>query len=114
MSRILLLLCLLAFVPVYAQSQYTISADNVPFRKVIKQIERYGEYYFTYRTDVIRHDVRVTVHVKNGTIDDVMKQTLKGLGLIYLIVGNIITVAPDTTTIRIQKQELLVITGKVF
>lgn len=114
MTRILLMLCWVALVPVYAQSQYTISAENVPLKKVMKQIERYGEYYFAYRTEFLQHDVRVTVHVTNGTIDDVMKQALRGLGLDYLIVGNMITVRPDTSYANIHKQVLLTITGKVI
>jgi len=115
MTRILLMLCLVAFVSHYAQSQtYTISAENVPLRKVMKQIERYGRYYFAYRTEFLQHDERVTVHVTNGTIDDVMKQALKGLGLSYLIVGNMITVRPDSTYAQIHKQELLTITGKII
>lgn len=108
------MLCLLAFVGVYAQSQYNISADNVPVRRVFKQIERYSEYYFTFRSDVLPHDTRVTVHVKNGTIDDVMKQVLKDLKLIYRIYGNMITVARDTSEAQIQKQEFLTISGKVL
>jgi TonB-linked SusC/RagA family outer membrane protein len=115
MAKILLLLCLLAFVTVGAQSQtYTISVDNVPFRKVIKLIELNKMHYFTYKTGAVPPEERVTVHVTNGSIDDVMKQALKGLGLIYLVVGNIITIAPDSTSERIQKQGLLVITGKVL
>jgi TonB-linked SusC/RagA family outer membrane protein len=114
MTRILLMLCLVAFVPVYAQSQYNISVENVPLKKVMKQIERYGEYYFAYRTEFLQHDERVTVHVTNGTIDEVMKQALKGLALKYLIVGNMITVRPDTSNAHIHKQNLLTITGKVI
>lgn len=109
------MLCLVAFVSADAQSQtYTISADNVPLRKVMKQIERYGRFYFAYRTEFVQHDERVTVHVTNGTIDDVMKQALKGLGLEYLIVGKMITVRPDSTYAQIYKQELLTITGKII
>lgn len=113
MSRFLLMLCLVAFVPVYAQSQYNISVDKVPLKKVFKLIERNGEYYFTYRTDAIPLDARVTVHVNNGSIDEVMKQALKDLALIYRIYGNLITVARDSTQIQIQKPELLTITGKI-
>lgn len=113
MSRFLLMLCLVAFVPVYAQSQYNISVDKVPLKKVIKLIERNNEYYFTYRTDAIPHDARVTVHVKNGSIDDVMKQALKDLPLIYRIYDNMITVARDSSLPDIQKQELLTITGNI-
>lgn len=109
------MLCLVACVPVYAQSQtYTISVDNVPLKKVMKQIEKYGNYYFAYRTEFVQHANRVTVHVKNGTIDEVMQQALKGLGLNYLIVGNMITVRPDSTFAQVRQQELITVTGQVI
>lgn len=115
MTRILLLFCMVACLPVYAQQsqKITISVDNVPLKKVIKQIERYEKYFFAYRTEFIPQTSRVTVHVKDGTIDDVMKQALKGLGLSYLIVGNIITVRPDSTAPRFREPELLIIDGYV-
>jgi TonB-linked SusC/RagA family outer membrane protein len=92
---------------VYAQSKkITISVDNVPLRKVIKLIERY-EYFFAYRTEFLLHANRVSVHVKDGTIEEVMEQALKGTGLNYLIVGNMITVRPDSTTPRIRQPEQL-------
>ncbi len=114
MTRILLLICLVACLSVYAQEsqKITISADNVPLRKVIKQIERYG-YYFAYRTEFLQHANHVSVHIKDGTIEEVMTQALKGLGLNYLIVGNMITVRPDSSATSIQKPELFSIEGLV-
>jgi TonB-dependent SusC/RagA subfamily outer membrane receptor len=113
MTRILLLLCLVACFPVYAQSQITISVDNVPLRKVFKQIERYEKYFFAYRTEFLQNANRVTVHVKDGTIEEVMEQALKGLGLNYLIVGNMITVRPDSSAALFHQQELLTINGLI-
>jgi TonB-dependent starch-binding outer membrane protein SusC len=113
MTRILLLICLVACIPVYAQSQkITISVDNVPLRKVIKQIERY-DYFFVFRTEFLQHANHVSVHIKDGTIDEVMKQALKGLGLNYLIMGNIITVRPDSSAAPVRKPELFTIEGLV-
>ncbi|HEX6432278.1 MAG TPA: TonB-dependent receptor plug domain-containing protein, partial [Niastella sp.] len=113
MIRILLLICLVACLPVYAQSQkITISVDNVPLKKVMKQMERY-KYAFVCRAEYLQNANRVTVHIKDGTIDDVMKQALKGLGLDYLIVGNIITVRLDSTATPLHKPELFTIDGFV-
>lgn len=109
------MLCFVACVPVYAQSQsYTIRVDDVPLKKVIKEIEKYGQYYFVYRAEYVKHADRVTVHVKNGTIDQVMQQALKGLGLSYLIVANSIAVRPDSSYPHIHKQQLFTITGQVI
>ncbi|OQP62380.1 hypothetical protein A3860_28905 [Niastella vici] len=109
------MLCLVACFPVYAQSQnyFTISVDDVPLRKVFKLIERSGDYYFAYRTEYLQNAHRVSVHVKEGTIHEVMKQALKGLGLNYLIVGNMITVRPDSSMPLIQQPNLLTIEGRI-
>jgi TonB-linked SusC/RagA family outer membrane protein len=111
------MLCLVACFPVYAQSQkITIQVDDVPLRKVIKLIERTEKYYFAYRTEFLQNANHVTVHVKDGTIDDVMKQALKGLGLNYLVVGNMVTVRPDSSasvTLHPRKKELLTVDGHV-
>jgi TonB-dependent starch-binding outer membrane protein SusC len=113
MIRILLLICLVACLPVYAQSQkITISVDNVPLKKVMKQMERY-KYAFVCRAEYLKNANRVSVHVKDGVIDDVMKQALKGLGLDYLIVGNIITVRLDSIAVPLHKPELFTIEGYV-
>jgi TonB-dependent starch-binding outer membrane protein SusC len=108
------MLGLVACLPVYAQShKYTISVDDVPLRRVIKLIERSGEYVFAYRTEYLEHTNHVSVHVKDGTIHDVMEQALRGLGLNYLIVSDIITVRPDSSATRFIQQELLTITGYI-
>lgn len=107
------MLCLVACIPGNAQSQFTISVDNVPLRKVIKQVERYGKYYFAYRTEFLQNTERVSVHVKDGTIEEVLEQALRGLGLNYLIVGNMVTVRPDTTA-RVQQPEQWAIKGIVI
>lgn len=100
MTKFLLVLCLVAVFPVYVHAQrITISVDNVPLKRVMKLVEGYGQYVFAYRTEYLNHANHVSVHVKNGTIHQVMKQALKGLGLNYLIVGNMITVRPDTTAV---------------
>ena len=114
MTRILLMLFLVACLPTNAQSQYTISVDNVPLRKVIKQVERYGKFYFAYRTEYIQNTERVSVHVQDGTIEEVLEQALQGLGLHYVIIGNMITVQPDSSAARGQKPELWTVEGIVI
>src|SRR5688572_26266212 len=114
MTRILLLICLVACLQVYAQKsqKITISVDNVPLRKVIKQIERYN-YYFVFRTEFLQHANHVSVHVKDGTIEEVMEQALQGLGLNYLIMGNMVTVRPDSTAAAVRKPDLFTIEGLI-
>jgi TonB-linked SusC/RagA family outer membrane protein len=120
MTRILLLFCLVACLPVFAQQsdKFTISVDNVPLKKVIKQIEQYQKYSFVYRTEFLQSSYSVTVHVKDGTIEEVMKQALKGLGLNYKIIGTMITVFADSTArpapAKNNKPELLTVEGQII
>jgi TonB-dependent starch-binding outer membrane protein SusC len=103
-----------ACLPRNAQSQYTISVDNVPLKKVIKQVERDGKFLFAYRTDLLQGSQRVSVHVQDGTIEDVLEQALQGLGLRYMIVGNMITVGIDSSADRFQKPKQWTIEGIVI
>ncbi|WP_207510326.1 SusC/RagA family TonB-linked outer membrane protein [Longitalea luteola] len=116
MNRILLMLCLVAYFPGIAQTQkMTISVENVPLKKVIKLIEDYGEYKFAYRTEYLQHVRRVSVHVKNGTVQEVMEQALKGLELEMVMIGDgVITVRPDSSAIRKPKPALLTVDGQIL
>ena len=96
MAKVLFAICLVA-VPVFVQAQHiTISVDNASLKRVMKLVEAHSQYVLAYRTEYLQHAGHVGVHVKNGTIDQVMKQALKGSGLNYLLVGNMITVRPDS------------------
>jgi len=90
------------------------SVDNVPLKKVIKQVERDGKFYFAYRTDLLKATERVSVHVQDGTVEEVLEQALQGLGLRYMIVGNIITVGIDSSASRFQKPAQWTIEGIVI
>lgn len=116
MTRILLLLCLVSCLPGFAQDQrITISEENVPLKKIIKLIEEQSNYTFAYRTEYLQHTRRVSVHVKNGTVKDVMEQALKGQELKYVILeDNMITVYPESTAARSSKPELLTIDGQIL
>jgi TonB-linked SusC/RagA family outer membrane protein len=89
--------------------------DNVPLKKVLKQVERYGVFTFVYRNDIGQNADRVSVHVQNGTIDEVMKQALKGLDLKYVIVNSgMITLQPDPSAAPVQKPEQWTVEGIVI
>ncbi|MFL5746726.1 MAG: TonB-dependent receptor plug domain-containing protein, partial [Niastella sp.] len=88
--------------------------DNVPLKKVIQQVERGGKYFFAYRTDLLQDTRRVSVHVQDGTVEEVLEQALQGSGLRYMIVGKIITVGIDSSAARFQKPKLWTIEGMVI
>ncbi|MBO9205002.1 MULTISPECIES: SusC/RagA family TonB-linked outer membrane protein [Niastella] len=113
MIRIWLFLILLVCISGFAQAQYTISVDNVPLKKLLRQVQRSGKFYFTYRSDFVPN-ANVSVHVKNGTIEQVLEQAFKGLGLEYIILDSMITVRPDSTASRLHPPEQWTIAGMVI
>ncbi|WP_165761268.1 SusC/RagA family TonB-linked outer membrane protein [Niastella koreensis] len=114
MTRICLMFCLVVCLPTIAHAQYTISVDNVPLKKVIKELEKDGKFFFAYRTDLLKGSERVSVHVRDGTAEEVLEQALRGLGLRYMIAGKIVTVGIDSSAARFQKPKGWTIEGIVL
>ncbi|WP_205510741.1 SusC/RagA family TonB-linked outer membrane protein [Longitalea arenae] len=81
----------------------------------MKLIQEQKVYTFAYRSEYLQDIPRVSVHVKNGTVQQVMQQALKGLPLKYVMVGDgIITVCPDSAAIMRPKPALWAIDGQIL
>jgi TonB-dependent SusC/RagA subfamily outer membrane receptor len=63
----------------------TYSADNVSLEKVFTVINQQTGYMFLYTADVIKEVKKVSVHVKNATLEEALGQALKGQPLKYMI-----------------------------
>lgn len=92
----LALLCvLLTCLPfsAYGQSAKTVSLkfNNAPMSTVLMKIEDKTGYKMDFTYDEIQ-SYKVTVNVKNATVDTAMKAVLKGTPLSYSISGKFITV----------------------
>src|SRR5688500_6330031 len=70
---VLWILCLVVSCKTFAQSDlFSISEDNVPLKKIVQIIESTRKYAFAYPKGLLKHPIRVTVHVENRPIGDVM------------------------------------------
>jgi TonB-linked SusC/RagA family outer membrane protein len=80
---------------VYSQeARFTIHEKNVTLRKVLKEIEAASDYSFFYRIDQIDLRQKVDIAVKEGRIDVVLRQALKGQSLSYDIFGKVVVIKP--------------------
>lgn len=80
--RILCMVMLLG-ISITISAQVTVQIKNTPLRSALKTVERNSNYKFFYSESLVGLDQNVSVDVKNGTIDAVMKQLLTGLALDY-------------------------------
>ncbi|HTJ13733.1 MAG TPA: SusC/RagA family TonB-linked outer membrane protein [Dinghuibacter sp.] len=91
-ARLLLLaLCLSASAAGLSQ-RITLSVTNAPLGKVFDAISKQGRVSVVYRDDMIRNARPVTMDVKNVTVEEALKECLKGQPFTYRINRNMIVI----------------------
>src|ERR1700748_204734 len=77
--RLIILLLSTGLVQTYAATAYsqetlfTIKENNIPLKKLFKEIELSSDYSFSYRLDQVDLKEKVTVSVKGASIEAVLK-----------------------------------------
>ena len=70
----------------------TLSANNVKLGKIFKEIKKQTGYVFFYDTRVLQEAKPVSIHVKNETVGEVLKEILQGQRLDFSILQKTITI----------------------
>src|SRR6186713_2377665 len=84
-----------SYAAVYSQeARFTINEKNVTLKKVLREIEAASDYSFFYRLDQIDLSQRVNVSVREGQIDAVLRQALRGQSLAYDIFDKVVVIKP--------------------
>lgn len=71
----------------------TISGKNILLEKVFTTIKQQTGYIFFYTTDIIGDAPKVSLHVKNASVEDVLKLALKNQQLSYHIENKTIIIS---------------------
>ncbi|MFA9214758.1 MAG: TonB-dependent receptor domain-containing protein [Candidatus Methylacidiphilales bacterium] len=87
MKYLLILLLFLGTKVVLAQ-QITILAQNKPIGKIIKELESNYNLKFAYSSDVVNLNKKVTFHIQNQSIENVLQVLFKGTAVTFQISGN--------------------------
>lgn len=82
--RVLLIACLLGF-SISMYSQVSIKVDNLSLKETIKKIQSTSDYSFFYNESLSALKVKVTVNIKNQSINKVLDILLKNTGLTYTV-----------------------------
>jgi TonB-linked SusC/RagA family outer membrane protein len=118
--------CLTASAGGFAQ-RVTLSANDVKIEKIFKEIKKQTGYVFFYEAHVLPETKRVSVHVKNETVGEVLKEVLQGEPVDFSILRKTIIIVkkknqPATTNSVVpisQPEEIIrsapvnIITGSV-
>lgn len=83
---LLLITCLQASAGADAQ-QITLTKRDAPLKEVFREIERQSGYFFVYRNEWLRQAKKVTVNLKNASIEQAMAQCLMDQPLTYTILS---------------------------
>ncbi len=83
-----------AFLQVHAKSfsQVTLSLKEAPLEKVFREIERQTGYGFLYTKKMLNDAPKVTIEVKNASVNEVLNQCFEGKSLDYTFDNNTIVI----------------------
>jgi TonB-linked SusC/RagA family outer membrane protein len=86
--KLITMLMILAIPQLWASGysqKITLERNNVPLEAALKAIEQETPYLFLYDKMEVPYQTKVSVKVKNGTIEQVLNQLLAGLPLTYKV-----------------------------
>lgn len=95
---------------VYSQgNKVTLKMENTSLEQVIWEIQKQTDFVFMYGTQDVSKVARLTVDMKDKTVNEILNLCLRNTGLIYMISGNAVIIkrADD------NKKETTVIKGVV-
>ncbi len=93
----------------------TLSMENVKMEKVFKAIERQTGYGFLFTRKTLEKMPRVSVHVREATIESVLEECLAGKPLDFVIRNKTIVINPNPATVVILPEMILIdVNGRVL
>ncbi len=75
-------------------AQISISESNVPLPEIFKQIEKQSGYVFLYNYELLQQAGKVSVKIKNVSLQTALNECLRGKALTYEIIDKTIIIRP--------------------
>jgi TonB-dependent starch-binding outer membrane protein SusC len=99
--------------------QITLSQKNVPLQTIFQELKKQTGFTFVYTQAIIQKAKRVTVNVKNASLDDVLTLCFREQPLTYSIVNKMVVIK-EREQVRFASAEIkpesadIIITGRVL
>ncbi|MEO6686919.1 MAG: SusC/RagA family TonB-linked outer membrane protein, partial [Dyadobacter sp.] len=109
-----LLFCLQVAADGFSQ-KITLVAKDASLEKVLKSIEKQSGYLFWYKTDLMKKSEKVSISVRETTVEDALAKTFQNQPIRYSIVDQTVVLQPKKQGISVTpiKEILDVIKGQV-
>ena len=94
----------------------TLSAKGASLEKVLSEIEKQSGYTFWYNTKLVKQSPKISLDLKNSSIEQTLETCFKDRPITYTIVQNTIVLkakAPGSADVQLQRADPIVINGKV-
>ena len=89
---------------IFAQN-ISLEINNVTVKEAIEQLKKTSGYSFVFSSNDVNTKLRVSVSAKNATIEEIVKQILKGQeGIDYEIQGKKLLCLPTLTAVNPPKE----------
>ncbi|GAA0552759.1 SusC/RagA family TonB-linked outer membrane protein [Chitinophaga japonensis] len=109
------LLFLESFTGIDAQDTISLTLDKVDLARVFKAIEEQGKYRFVYKEEILPKDKRVSLRVKNATLEEVLDIALENTLLTFRkINSNLVTIVPLASDREVSGPLAETVKGKVI
>jgi TonB-linked SusC/RagA family outer membrane protein len=82
----------------------SISEKNISLEKVFSEIKKQSPYTFTYVESTLAKAEKVSIHLKDATVEEVMNTCLKNQSLTYMIVDKTVVVRAKEGTVTMPKE----------
>lgn len=94
-TALLIFICLHASARTYSQ-KVSLNENNAPLQRIFKQIRKQTGYQFLYRDDLIQGASKITINVKEVSIEEALNECFKDQPLSYTVIERTILVKKKT------------------
>lgn len=92
----------------------TLTNKDAKLEKVLSEIEKQSGYTFWYKTDIVKQSYKVSLDVKNLSLENTLELCFKNLPISYNIVQKTIVLTPKTATgVKMVQVAPITVSGKV-
>lgn len=95
-------------------SQITLNEKSISIQALFNAIEKQSSYIFLYNSKDIENTTKISIDVKNSSVDEILKESLKNMPLTYKIVDGTVLVKRSMERVPALQQSVVSGTVKDF
>ncbi|MBN8852447.1 MAG: SusC/RagA family TonB-linked outer membrane protein [Sphingobacteriales bacterium 50-39] len=96
---LLLIACMELHASGFAQAKINLQLKETTLKQVLDEVEKQTDYRFVYHTGTVPEGRKVSIHVINATLDEVLSKAFVGLPITYTVKDdNLVIIIPKAIT----------------